>query len=307
MQTLRIATRKSPLAMWQAEHVQQRLTQLRPDVTVELVAMSTRGDQLLGSPLAKIGGKGLFIKELELAMLEGRADIAVHSIKDMPAVLPDGFELGPILTRESPFDALVSNQYTSLGELPDGACVGTCSLRRRAQLLARYPHLKVLDLRGNVNTRLSKLDAGRYDAIILAVAGLERLGMHDRIRQALSPTESLPAVGQGAIAIETRADDTDTLNLLSVLDDQDTRDCVSAERALNRILNGGCQAPVAGFATLQGDQLEMTGLVATPDGSTVLVERSSAPRSNAEQLGQNIGQTLLDKGAEQILADLVET
>lgn len=307
MQTLRIATRKSPLALWQAEHVQQRLSDLQPNLAVELVAMSTRGDQLLGSPLAKIGGKGLFIKELELAMLDGRADIAVHSIKDMPALLPDGFELGPILTRESPFDALVSNTYASLDELPEGARVGTCSLRRRAQLLSRYPTLNVLDLRGNVNTRLSKLDAGQFDAIILAVAGLERLGMLERIRQSLSPLTSLPAVGQGAIAIETRAGDTTTQSLLQVLDDQDTRDCVVAERALNAILNGGCQAPVAGFATLENDELHMTGLVATPDGKTVLKESAKAPRDDAAQLGRDIGQTLLDKGADQILAELAES
>lgn len=304
MQTLRIATRKSPLAMWQAEHVQQRLREAQPDLQVELVAMSTRGDQLLGSPLAKIGGKGLFIKELEVAMLDGRADIAVHSIKDMPAVLPEGFELGPILARESPLDALVSNQYASVDELPDGATVGSCSLRRRAQLLSHNPTLKIQDLRGNVNTRLAKLDSGRYDAIILAVAGLERLGMHDRIRQKLSPTASLPAVGQGAIAIETRAGDKDTQAVLQVLDDQDTRDCIIAERALNGILNGGCQAPVAGFATLQGDVLQMTALVATPDGKTVLRESAEAPRSDAVLLGQRIGQALLDKGADKILADL---
>jgi len=305
-QVLRIATRKSPLAMWQAEHVQQRLQKLHPSLTVELVAMTTRGDQLLDSPLARIGGKGLFIKELERAMLDGEADIAVHSIKDMPAAIPDGFELGPVLKRESPFDALVSANYDALETLPEGARVGTCSLRRKAQLLARFPTLQISDLRGNVNTRLSKLDAGNFDAIILAVAGLERLGMHARIQQSIDPSLCLPAVGQGAIAIELRAGDEATRSLLAPLEDKDTLDRITAERALNATLNGGCQAPVAGYAELHQDQLHLRALVATPDGKTVLVENQTAPREDAVLLGTQVGQSLLQKGADKILAALIE-
>lgn len=303
-QVLRIATRKSPLAMWQAEHVQQRLLDLYPDLSVELVAMTTRGDQLLDSPLARIGGKGLFIKELERAMLDGEADLAVHSIKDMPAVIPEGFELGPVLKRESPFDALVSGTYSSLEALPEGARVGTCSLRRRAQLLAHFPTLQISDLRGNVNTRLAKLDAGDFDAIVLAVAGLERLEMHQRIRQSLAPELCLPAVGQGAIALEIRAGDEHTRSLVAPLEDPDTLNRITAERSLNATLNGGCQAPVAGFAELDDDQIRLRALVATPDGKTVLAESQSAARSEARELGISVGNALLRQGADRILAAL---
>lgn len=301
---LRIATRKSPLAMWQAEEVKRLLTRLKPDLSIELVSMTTKGDQLLDSPLAKIGGKGLFIKELELAMLDGRADIAVHSIKDMPAKIPDGFELGPILARENPFDAFVSNSTKHLEQLPHGARVGTCSLRRKAQLLAVRPDLKILDLRGNVNTRLAKLDDGQYDAIILAAAGLTRLKMTDRIKHTIDPTVCLPAVGQGAIGIELKQGDTDTLAIIQDLDDIDTRHRVIAERALNARLNGGCQAPIAGFSTLENNTLTMTARIAEPDGQRVLQAEQSGSVSDAPAIGLAVAESLLAQGGQKILSAL---
>ncbi|MDD1607759.1 MAG: hydroxymethylbilane synthase, partial [Methylococcaceae bacterium] len=251
---IRIATRQSPLALWQAEHVAARLEQIFPQVKTELVKMVTRGDKILDAPLAKIGGKGLFVKELEQGMLEGSADIAVHSMKDVPVEFPEGLHLAAILTREDPSDAFVSNQYASFADLPANARIGTSSLRRQCQIKERYPNAEIISLRGNVNTRLAKLDAGDYDAIILASAGLKRLGMANRITQCLDTAVSLPACGQGAIGIECRVDDVEINEILSALHDNDTGLCVSAERAMNARLNGGCQVPIAGFAELQNNQ-----------------------------------------------------
>ncbi len=249
---IRIATRKSPLALWQAEHVAERLERTFPGVKAELVKMTTQGDKILDAPLAKIGGKGLFVKELEQGMLEGFADIAVHSMKDVPVEFPEGLHLAAILTREDPTDAFVSNHYAALNELPANARIGTSSLRRQCQIKEQYPDAEILSLRGNVNTRLAKLDAGEYDAIILASAGLKRLGMAGRIKQCLDASVSLPAIGQGAIGIECRVDDPEINEMLSVLHDSETGLCVAAERAMNARLNGGCQVPIAGFAQLAG-------------------------------------------------------
>lgn len=298
---LRIATRSSPLAVWQAEYVQQRLEALHSGLTVELVRMTTQGDKILDAPLAKIGGKGLFVKELEQAMMAGDADIAVHSMKDVPMVLPEGFELPVICEREDPRDAFVSNQFNHLDELPAGACVGTSSLRRSAQLTALRPDLKIESLRGNVQTRLGKLDDGQFDAILLAAAGLKRLGLIDRIRYELPPEVSLPAVGQGAVGIECRLGDEQTKALLAPLNDPDTWDRVSAERAMNRKLEGGCQVPIAGFAELNGDNISLRGLVASEDGNTVLRAEATAPRAEAEALGIRVAESLLADGAGDIL------
>ena len=300
-QLLRIATRKSPLALWQAEHVKARLQQAHAGLGVELVTMSTQGDKILDTPLAKIGGKGLFVKELEQGMLEDRADIAAHSIKDVPMEFPEGLYLSTILEREEPCDAFVSNKYDSLDELPQGAIVGTSSLRRRCQLLNRRPDLKIEDLRGNVNTRLTKLDDGNYDAIILACAGLIRLEMADRIRQSISSELILPAVGQGAIGLEAREGDDETLALIAVLDDQTTRYRVLAERALNAGLNGGCQVPVACHATVDGDELHLRALVGEPDGSTIIRGEIHGSKTDAEKLGTELADELLGKGAKAIL------
>ena len=302
--TLRIATRKSPLALWQAEEVQKRLLAAHPGLQVELVKMTTKGDQLLESPLAKIGGKGLFVKELEAGMLTGKADIAVHSMKDVPVEFPEGLHLAVIMNRENPFDAMVSNRFDSLDALPPDARVGTCSLRRQCQIRARYPDFELLDLRGNVNTRLAKLDAGEFDAIILASAGLIRLEMADRIRQQIPAELCLPAVGQGAIGIECRSDDEETHQLISVLHDQETASRVSAERAMNRRLNGGCQVPIAGFAQIEENRLHMKGLVGKPDGSTMLYSEKSGPKDNAEAIGEEIADKLLSQGAGEILEGL---
>ncbi|MDD3519295.1 MAG: hydroxymethylbilane synthase, partial [Chromatiales bacterium] len=269
---LRIATRKSPLAVWQAEEVARRVRELHPGVRVELVGMTTQGDRILDTPLAKVGGKGLFVKELENGLLDGSADIAVHSMKDVPMALPDGLCLPVILRREDPRDAFVSNRYPNLDALPAGARVGTSSLRRQCQIRARFPGLEILDLRGNVNTRLAKLDAGDYDAIILAAAGLKRLGFSDRITSLLEPQQSLPAVGQGAIGIECRENDPAVLALIQGLDDPETHLRVRAERAMNSGLNGGCQVPIAGHAWLENDVLHLHGLVGRPDGNEVLHE-----------------------------------
>jgi len=303
-QLLRIATRKSPLALWQAEHVKARLLQAHPGLEIELVTMSTQGDKILDTPLAKIGGKGLFVKELEQGMLEGRADIAAHSIKDVPMEFPEGLYLSTILEREEPCDAFVSNKYDSLDQLPNGAIVGTSSLRRRCQLLHKRPDLQIEDLRGNVNTRLSKLDDGKYDAIILACAGLIRLEMEDRIKQSISSDLILPAVGQGAIGLEAREGDDETLALISVLDHPTTRYRVLAERALNLGLNGGCQVPIACHATIDGDELHLRALVGEPDGSNIISGEIRGHKQNAEDLGTELADELLGKGAKQILDGL---
>ena len=304
MKTLRIATRNSPLALWQAEDVKARVEALDTGVQVELIRMTTRGDQLLDSPLAKIGGKGLFVKELETAMLDGGADIAVHSIKDVPAVLPEGLQVVHILERENPHDAFVSNQFQSAAELPERAIVGTCSLRRQAQLLARYPHLEVHNLRGNVNTRLAKLDNGEYDAIILASAGLIRLGMEERIATEIDVEQSLPAAGQGIVGIESRIDDPDTIELLDRLHHQETSYRVQAERALSARLDGGCQVPIAAYSVLEGSQLWLRGLVASPDGKTVVTADARAHCNEAVDLGVKVAEMLLYRGASDILRDL---
>ncbi|AFT72269.1 Porphobilinogen deaminase [Alloalcanivorax dieselolei B5] len=303
---LRIATRSSPLAIWQAEYVQRRLEALHEGLSVELVRIKTQGDKILDTPLAKIGGKGLFVKELEQAMMDGRADIAVHSMKDVPMELPEGMALPVICEREDPRDAFVSNHHDALSALPEGACVGTSSLRRQAQVLANRPDLKVSSLRGNVQTRLGKLDSGDFDAIILAAAGLKRLEMHDRIRYEMPPEESLPAVGQGAVGIECRAGDEPVQALLAPLNDPLTWDRVSAERAMNRRLEGGCQVPIAGFALLEGDTLWLRGLVASESGDTVLRAEARAPREQAAALGVRVAESLLEQGAERILAELYQ-
>ncbi|MDM7859207.1 hydroxymethylbilane synthase [Alteromonas sp. ASW11-36] len=302
--TIRIATRKSALAMWQAEYVQAELLRHHPDLTVELVPMSTQGDRILDTPLAKIGGKGLFIKELEVAMLENRADIAVHSMKDVPVEFPQGFGLHAICPRENPFDAFVSNTYSSIGELPQGAIVGTSSLRRQCQLRHHRPDLVIKDLRGNVNTRLQKLDNGEYDAIILAAAGLIRLGMNKRIKYTLPIELSLPAVGQGAVGIECRNDDAALIKRLKPLQDDATFYRVTAERALNARLQGGCQVPIGSFAQLNGDTLLLKGLVGSTDGETLITAEASANINDAEALGISVAEQLLAQGAGALLAEL---
>ena len=301
---LRIATRQSPLALWQANFVKAELEKYHPNLTVELVTMVTKGDVILDTPLAKIGGKGLFVKELELALLEERADIAVHSMKDVPMSFPEGLGLAVICEREDPRDAFVSNRYASLAELPEGAIVGTSSLRRQCQLMAAYPHLTVKSLRGNVGTRLSKLDNGEYDAIILASAGLIRLGMPERIKSFISVEDSLPAAGQGAVGIETRVNDTRVLNYLAKLNHNPTACCVMAERAMNTRLQGGCQVPIGGFATLNGEALELNALVGSLDGSTIIRASGKAHQRDAEQLGIRIAEQLLAQGADKILAEV---
>lgn len=298
---IRIATRKSALALWQAEYVKSALEQAHPGLRVSLVPMVSRGDKLLDAPLAKIGGKGLFVKELETALLENEADIAVHSMKDVPMDFPEGLGLFCICEREDPRDAFVSNSFDSLDALPAGSIVGTSSLRRQAQLLARRPDLRIHFLRGNVNTRLAKLDAGEYDAIILAAAGLIRLGFEDRIRSSISVDDSLPAGGQGAVGIECRTADAEVHALLAPLHHRDTAVRVNAERALNKRLNGGCQVPIACYAVLEGDQLWLRGLVGQPDGGQLLRAESRAPADEAEHLGVRVAEDLLGQGAETIL------
>ena len=290
--------------MWQSRHVAARLTALYPDLTVEILGMTTQGDRILDVTLSKIGGKGLFVKELETALQEGRADIAVHSMKDVPIELPAGFMLAAIGERENPLDAFVSSRYASLDNLPEGACVGTSSLRRESQLRARYPHLRVEPLRGNVQTRLRKLDENQYDAIILAAAGLVRLGLAERIRSLIPASDSLPAVGQGALGIECLSARHDLVELLSPLNHPATADCVSAERAMSRQLGGSCQVPLGGHATLDGEQLTLHGLVAEPDGSRIIRGHIHGLRQDAAQLGQNLGEQLLERGALDILSRL---
>jgi hydroxymethylbilane synthase len=299
-----IATRESPLALWQAHFVRDTLLAEHPGIRVELLGMTSRGDQVLDVPLAKVGGKGLFVKELETALLDGRAHIAVHSMKDVPMAFPEGLELGVICEREEPADAFVSNRYANLDELPAGAVVGTSSLRRECQLRERRPDLEVRFLRGNVNTRLRKLDEGEYDAIILACAGLLRLEMGERIRARIPVTESLPAGGQGAVGIELRADDTATRELLAPLHHQATAERVLAERAMNRRLQGGCEVPIAAYAVHEGDQLWLRGLVGRPDGSSTLRAEARGSRDEPEALGVEVGDQLLEAGAAAILAEV---
>ncbi|WP_373796214.1 hydroxymethylbilane synthase [Neisseria dentiae] len=296
-----IASRESALAMWQAEHIQGRLKQLYPDCEVEILGMTTRGDQILDKTLSKIGGKGLFIKELEQALQDGRADLAVHSIKDVPMELPPGFALAAIGERANPFDAFVSNRFGRLEDLPAGAVVGTSSLRREAQLRARFPHLTVKPLRGNVQTRLAKLDNGEYDAIILAAAGLQRLGLNERIRLILPPSESLPAAGQGALGIEIAAHRYDLLEALNPLNHPVTNACVTAERALARALDGSCQVPLAAYCTEENGLLTLRALVGHPDGSVVLQAEAEAPLAYADALGRAVAKKLADDGAVALI------
>ena len=298
---IRIATRKSPLAMWQAEYVKARLEAIHSDLTVELVPMTTKGDVILDTPLAKVGGKGLFVKELEVAMLENRADIAVHSMKDVPVEFPQGLGLHVICEREDPRDAFVSGRYKSIDELPQGAVVGTSSLRRQCQIRALRPDLQITDLRGNVGTRLAKLDNGDYDAIILAAAGLKRLKLEARIASFIAPEVSLPANGQGAVGIECRTDDEQVKALLKPLEHEETRLRVLAERAMNTRLEGGCQVPIGAFAEIEGDQLTLRGLVGNPDGSEVIFDTVSGDKSQAVELGEQLAELLLEKGAKVIL------
>lgn len=298
---LRIATRKSKLALWQAEFVKAELESRNPDLTVELVTFTTQGDKILDTPLAKIGGKGLFVKELEVAMLDGRADIAVHSMKDVPMEFPEGLGLEVICEREDPRDAFVSNNFDSFESLPQGAHVGTSSLRRQCQILAARPDLKISSLRGNVQTRLGKLDAGDYDAIILASAGLKRLELEERITEAIDDKVSLPAGGQGAVGIECRVDDERVKALLAPLNHDETAARVIAERSLNKRLQGGCQVPIACYATLNGDELYLRGLVGSDDGSHMIRTEVTGNKADAEQLGIQAAEDLLAKGAGEIL------
>ncbi len=303
--TLRIATRKSPLALWQANYVKNRLLAQHPGLDVELVTMTTQGDKILDTPLAKIGGKGLFVKELEQGMQAGDADIAVHSMKDVPMDLPPGFALPVICEREVPFDAFVSNRYASFSELPEGARIGTSSLRRASQLLKQRPDLEILSLRGNVQTRLRKLDDGEFDAIILASAGLIRLELEERIRERIPPETILPAVGQGAVGIECREDDEETMALIGFLRDEPTFIRVSAERAFNHRLEGGCQVPIAAYAILESDELWLRGLVASTDGTTVVSGERRGKTADAEAMGVSLAEELLEAGAREILDGLM--
>jgi hydroxymethylbilane synthase len=299
-----IASRKSRLALWQSEHVAQALRRLYPHCDVSILGVTTRGDQILDRPLAEVGGKGLFIKELEVAIEEGRADLAVHSAKDVPMQLPQGFCLAAFTLREDPRDCLVSNLSASLEALPAGSIVGTSSLRREAQLRERYPGLEVKPLRGNLDTRLAKLDRGECQAMVLAAAGLKRLGLAARIRAMLEPEQSLPAPGQGALAIECREDRSDLRQRLTSLEDSATSACVRAERALSRALSGDCQLPLAAYAVASGTQIRLRGLVAEPDGSRVVRAESSGPISEPESLGATLAGTLRNLGADAILASL---
>ncbi|HKN05567.1 MAG TPA: hydroxymethylbilane synthase [Buttiauxella sp.] len=297
-----MATRQSPLALWQAHYVKQRLMASHPQLTVELVPMVTRGDIILDTPLAKVGGKGLFVKELELALLEGRADIAVHSMKDVPVEFPEGLGLVTICERDDPRDAFVSNNFASLDDLPAGSIVGTSSLRRQCQIAERRPDLVIRSLRGNVGTRLGKLDNGDYDAIILAVAGLNRLELQSRIRYALPAEVSLPAVGQGAVGVECRLDDIRTQELLKSLNHEETAIRVSAERAMNMRLEGGCQVPIGSYAELMNGELWLRALVGAPDGSILVRGERRGKPEDAEAMGISLAEELLDKGAREILA-----
>jgi hydroxymethylbilane synthase len=302
--SLRIATRKSPLALWQANHVREALLARNPGLKVELLTMTTQGDKILDTPLAKVGGKGLFVKELEVGMLEGRADLAVHSMKDVPVEFPDGLGLAAVLPREDPRDVLISNTFSSIDELPEGARVGTSSLRRQCQLRARRPDLQILDLRGNVNTRLKKLDEGAYDAILLAAAGVRRMGWESRITELLPPEQFLPAIGQGAIGIEIRVDDQRVAGLVAQLNDPRTATRIAAERALNERLQGGCQVPIAGYSEISHGVIVLRALVGRPDGSELVQGVISGRPEDAEELGAVLADDLLSRGAREILADV---
>ena len=303
-QRIRIATRKSPLALWQAEEVSRQLKQLHPELEIELVKMVSKGDKFLDAPLAKIGGKGLFVKELEQAMLDGEADIAVHSMKDVPMEFPEGLHLSVIMEREDPTDAFVSNKYKNLQDLPENARIGSSSLRRQLQIKEMMPSAEMLNLRGNVNSRLQKLDNGEFDAIILASAGLLRLEFDDRIADRIAPEQSLPSVGQGAVGIECRVGDTAIEALIAPLNHNDTNTRLSAERAMNHRLHGGCQVPIAGYAELEGDEIYLRGLVGRPDGSEVVRAQIRGPRDQAEALGVELADQLLNDGADVILREM---
>ena len=303
---IRIATRKSPLALWQANFVKQNLLLAHKDLTVELIPMVTQGDIILDSPLSKIGGKGLFVKQLEQAILNNEADIAVHSIKDIPAQFPEGLMLAAICQRDEVRDAFVANKYTCLNDLPKGAIVGTSSLRRQCQLRSHFPHLIIKDLRGNVGTRLNKLDDEQYDAIILASVGLKRLSLEHRITQYIDTDLMLPAVGQGAIGIESRTDDKQILDIISVLDDKKSRACIQAERAMNNALQGGCQVPIAGYCRLNNDELMLQGLVGRVDGSKIIKQQITGFINEAESLGEKLAKQLLNQGADLILTELLD-
>lgn len=304
--TIKIATRRSPLALWQAEWVAARLKELHPGLEVELVKMVTKGDKILDTPLSKVGGKGLFVKELEVGMLNGDADIAVHSMKDVPVdeQFPEGLHLPVICEREDPRDAFVSNNYANIDDLPQGARVGSASMRRQCQIKERRPDLEILTLRGNVNTRLAKLDAGEFDAIILASAGLKRLGFDDRIRECIDPSVSLPAVGQGAVGIECRVDDERVNALIAPLNHAETATRLRCERAMNNRLEGGCQVPIAGYAELERDVIVMRGLVGRPDGTEVVRGDISGRPEDAEELGRVLAEDLLSRGAGTILKEV---
>ena len=300
-----IATRESPLALWQAKYVQSCLKEKFPELDVQLLGLTTKGDKILDVTLSKIGGKGLFVKELEAAMLEGKAQIAVHSLKDMPTILPEGLCLTAVTKRANAGDAFVSNKYASIETLPQGAVLGTSSLRRKAQLLAARPDLKIVDLRGNVDTRLRKLDDGQMDAIILAAAGLTRLGYTDRIREIIPHNFCLPAVGQGALAIECRTDNTEVRAMLNFLNDQPTKQATDAERAFLGLIEGGCQVPIGVHAVTEGDAVSIEAIIASLDGSTVLRDTIRGQAVNAAELGKELGNKMLDQGGRAILAEIM--
>lgn len=306
VKTLKIATRNSPLALWQAEHVKQQLINIHPDLNVELVSMTTEGDRFLDAPLIAVGGKGLFIKELEQAMLAGEADIAVHSMKDVTIDLPDGLDLPVIMQREDTRDVFISNNYDSLEGIPENSVIGTSSLRRQSQVRSLHANIKLKDLRGNVGTRLRKLDEGEYDGILLAAAGIIRLGISERITQFIPQTTLLPAIGQGAIGIECRAGDEDVQEIIAPLNDQDTMLCVQSERALSRRLFGGCQLPIAGQASICGKELRLSGLVASVDGKEVIKAELTGGLKEGERLGTALAEYLLENGADKILQALMQ-
>ena len=303
---IRIATRKSPLALWQAEHVKRRLQEVHPDLNIELVGMQTQGDRFLDAPLANAGGKGLFIKELEQALLADQADIAVHSMKDVTIDLPEQLDLPVILEREDTRDVFVSNRFAGLDDLPEAAKVGTSSLRRQSQVRVQRQDLTIIDLRGNVGTRLRKLDAGEYDAIILAAAGVRRLGLSERITPFLDHDIILPAIGQGAIGIECRNDDATTLDLIKPLNDRNTQLCVHAERAFSARLYGGCQLPIAAQAAINGQELSLTGLVGRVDGTEIIKDTAEGLIDNIEKIGRELAERLLSRGADKILSEIIQ-
>ena len=303
MNRIRIGTRGSALALWQAHFIADELKRIFPTLTVELIEISTKGDRITDAPLSKIGGKGLFTKDIETALMDGRIDAAVHSLKDVPVELPEGFELAAITKRAEPFDAFVSNKFGSIEELPRGALIGTSSLRRRAQLLGLRSDLKVEDLRGNVDTRLKRLDEGKFDAIILAAAGLKRLGHGDRIKEIISPTVMLPAVGQGALAVEISTG-SKVLELIKALDDPITRATVGAERSFLNVIEGGCQVPVGVYGSIEGKEITVTGVIASIDGSKIIRGSTVGDIDRSEELGAELAQRLLDNGGRDILKAL---